>query len=66
MPRFPKPESTARPDEAPASFADLKPPGYYSATLGYFVPVREISEAEFWERSFLPDAIAALERQSKH
>lgn len=36
-----------RPDETPASFTDLKPPGYYSARLGYFVPVRIVPETEF-------------------
>lgn len=50
----------ARPDETPADFAGLTPPGYWSATLDAFVPVRVVSEEEFWERSFLGDAIKAL------
>jgi hypothetical protein len=29
-----------RPDETPKTFADLKPPGYWSKKLGYFVAVR--------------------------
>jgi hypothetical protein len=28
-----------RPDETPKTFAELKPPGYWSKTLGRFVPV---------------------------
>jgi hypothetical protein len=52
MPHNPKTHnSAARPDETPATFAELKPPGYWSATLGYFVPVRCVSDEEFWRRS---------------
>ena len=32
-------------DETPASFADLKPPGYWCD--GHFVPVRVVPESEF-------------------
>jgi hypothetical protein len=32
-----------RPDETPVSFAEMKPPGYWSKTLGYFVEVRAVS-----------------------
>jgi hypothetical protein len=35
-------------DTTPKSFADMKPPGYWSGTLGRFVEVRQVSEAEFW------------------
>jgi hypothetical protein len=57
MPQDPKTIGipSARPDETPATFAELKPPGYWSATLGYFVPVRVVSDDEFWSRSFLAD-----------
>jgi hypothetical protein len=30
-----------RPDETPKTFAELKPPGYWSKTLGRFVEVRK-------------------------
>jgi hypothetical protein len=40
-------DETTRPDEMPAAFAELKPPGYWSARLGYFVPVRIVSDEEF-------------------
>ncbi len=37
-------------DETPKTFAELKPPGYYSATLGRFVGVRRVTAAEFWAK----------------
>jgi hypothetical protein len=40
----------ARPDETPKTFAELKPPGYWSALLGYFVPVTMETDEEFWAR----------------
>jgi hypothetical protein len=54
-------DETTPPDETPATFAELKPPGYWSATLGYFVPVQRVSDEKFWERSFLPDCTVAIE-----
>ena len=57
---------TPRPDETPATFADMKPPGYWSATLGYFVPVRVVTEQEFWEdNDTLKDCLAMMERRRK-
>ena len=38
-----------RPDETPKTFAELKPPGYWSKTLGYFVPVREMTAEDIEE-----------------
>jgi len=43
-----------RPDEPPKTFADLKPPGYWSKTLGYFVPVRSLAAEQGWERDCAP------------
>ena len=34
----------------PETFAELKPSGYWCSTLGYFVPVRMISDEEMAER----------------
>ena len=43
-----------RPDETPKTFADLKPPGYWSKTLGYFVQVRSLAAEQGWERDCAP------------
>jgi len=37
-------------DKIPGTFAEMKPPGYYSEKLGCFVEVRMISDAEAAER----------------
>jgi hypothetical protein len=50
-----------RPDQTPKSFAledwrsAIARGGYWSELLGYFVPVRMVSEEEFWEDSLLPE-----------
>lgn len=47
MPSDPrKIDGANRPDETPASFADLKPPGYWDGKR--FVHVRLVSDEEFW------------------
>ena len=42
-------ERNARPDETPKTFADMKPPGYWSASSGRFITVRLVTDEEFWE-----------------
>ena len=42
-------ERNARPDKTPEIFADMKPPGYWSATSGRFISVRLVSDGVYRE-----------------
>ncbi len=56
---------TTRPDEPP-TFADMSPPGYWSEWLGYLVPVRLVSDKEFWEdNDTLKDCLEVMAEQRK-